>query len=167
MNITKKLKEGIESRDWNAIIEVYSSLSDEPLSLHDDNEKEYEEPSYDDANRELQEIAVKIKNDEYIFKPNSAPRVLVDEDGKTMCRSERFDKSKTKINTFIDDGTIATEDRKFDKVIAKKTAARDRPQYKQIKTVCSRCNRDSYAESAALAKYHICRTCTERISRGS
>lgn len=165
MNITKRLKEGIESRDWDAIIEVYSSLTDEPLSIQQEDHQE-QEIDYNDVNRELQEISVKNKNDDYIFKPNSSPKIITDEDGKTMCRSERFDKSKTKINIFVDDGTIATEDRKFDKNVAKKTAARDRPQYKMIKTLCTRCGRDSYAESAALAKYHICNKCTERMSRG-
>jgi|TARA_B110001454_G_C12603402_1_gene385503 hypothetical protein len=144
MNPIDKIKSGIQKNNMILVSEGFEDLTGEKVIAED--EQEVVETEKEDA------------GDSFITSTRSS-----ETSGKSrIARSEPLDITDRE-NTFVDDGTEASEDTAVDKKLAvKPPVERTRRIFKRISTTCVSCNKNFEIHPTLVRENYKCDNCITR-----
>ena len=145
MNPIDKIKSGIESNDMELVSEGFEDLTGEKVStVHEEVV--------------IEEEASQEESDEFI----TSTRSLEPRKNSRIARAESLTMGERE-NTFVDNGSEASEDLEIDKKLAiKAPVERKRKAFKKISITCASCKKDFEIHPTLVRENYKCDNCITR-----
>jgi hypothetical protein len=150
MTPIEKIKSGIQQEDMNLVSEGFYDLTGERVSRE---EVEVQDPLL----KQVVAPDAQADTEDFITSTRSSGKP------SKYSRAEPLE-IRDRENSFVDDGTEATEDRELDKILAvKPPVQRNRRAFKKISIQCSSCNKEFQISPSLARENYKCDSCIMRI----
>lgn len=149
MTPIEKIKSGIEKEDMDLVSEGFYDLTGEIVSR---------EEAIDTQDPLLKQVVSDSSSDaeDFITSTRSSGKP------SKYSRAEPLE-IRDRENSFVDDGTEASEDRELDKILAvKPPVERTRQPFKKTSIQCSTCNKDFKISPSLVRENYKCDSCIMR-----